>query len=116
MLFRSDDEHSFTCLLAFCMSSLEKYLFRSSAHFSEGIWGFLLLSCMSCLYILEINPNLVVATFATIFSHDNLSFRLLRLPWDSECIFPVSPTTEIPNVQWSKQAKELFLVHISNGE
>ena len=33
------------------------------------IWlFFLILSCMSCLYILEINP-LLVASFANIFSH-----------------------------------------------
>ena len=54
------------CLLAIHMSSLEKYLFSSSAHFS--IFFLLLLRCMCCLYILEIKP-LSVASFAAIFSH-----------------------------------------------
>ena len=50
------------------MSSLEKCLFSSFSLFLNGLFVFLVLTCMSCLYVFYINP-LSVVSLVIIFSH-----------------------------------------------
>ena len=56
---------------------LEKCLFSYLAQFLFGSFIFLVLNCISCLYIFEIN-SLSVVSFAVIFSHsEGCLFTLL---------------------------------------
>ena len=63
-----DAEHIFLCFFNhLCLLWRNAYLDLLPLFF-DWVVCFLILSCMSCLYILEINP-LLVASFASIFSH-----------------------------------------------
>ena len=56
-LMASDAEHLFICLWTLCMSSLEKYLFKSFAHFN---WVVCLPEVQSCEFFIYYGDQLLV--------------------------------------------------------
>ena len=74
-------------LLDICISPLEKCLFKSFAHFLLDYVLFVLLNCMSSLYILVIS-TLSDTLFMNIFSHSiGCLFNLLTVSFAIQKLF-----------------------------
>ena len=119
----SDAKNLLMSLLAICVCSLGKCLFRSSVHFCNRIIIFLILSCMSYLHILYFSLLLVIS-FADIFCHsvDCLNFfclyifLLFILLYKSFYIYfnPICfslPLFSLPQ----ETAKSILLIRMSNS-
>lgn len=122
----SDVEHLFTCLLATCVSSLEKRLHGSSARFLIAAFGCPVLRHASSSCILNINPLLDISP-ANLFSHSVgrllaswMVSSAVRKPFSlmssHRCIFSFVPLPQETHQKISLRAMAEFTARVSFEE